>query len=71
MEGSKRVVVQFHSNASCDAREIPRPAGENAGLRDDGVGVSECSQTKSAPTSQPDAQLCGFGGGCGEVGTLM
>jgi len=27
--------VQFDYEWSCDAREIPRPAGENAGLRDD------------------------------------
>jgi hypothetical protein len=29
------LVLQFASYCRGDAREIPRPAGENAGLRDD------------------------------------
>ena len=30
-------VVHFGSRSSCDEREIPRPAGKNAGLRDDAL----------------------------------
>jgi hypothetical protein len=29
------MVVQSDPSRSCDSREIPRPAGENAGPRDD------------------------------------
>jgi hypothetical protein len=35
------VAVQFDRDGSCDAREIPRPAGENAGLRDDSLREEE------------------------------
>jgi hypothetical protein len=32
---SARVMAAVRSDCGCDARQIPRPAGENAGLRDD------------------------------------
>jgi hypothetical protein len=35
LEAEFSLVVQFDPPQGCDAREIPRPAGENAGLRDD------------------------------------
>src|ERR1700685_792783 len=57
-------VVRFDYDCGCDAREIPRPAGENAGLRDDalegqsiliqGSGTSQGASNTIEPHSPHD-----------------
>lgn len=51
MVGGRWVGTQFDHECSCAARKIPRPADENAGLRDDSIWGEEYLP-QAAPTSR-------------------
>jgi len=53
------VVVRFDPEGQSGAREIPRPAGESAGLRDDAFEGKGQSSASRAPTEQSRERMAG------------